>query len=72
MDLHTHDHDVLRRKYRRGFVIRLIWPGASLKIFFHQLTQSIIILTMVLIASSSYSIIIISVNNENVYRILNN
>ena len=46
------------------------WRDDRIPIFFHQLTQSIIILTMVLIASSSCSIILISVNNENVYRIL--
>ena len=71
MDLHTHDH-LCSKTLIPTRLCNTIEPGASLKIFFHQLTQSIIIWTMVLIASSSYSIIIISVNNENVYRILNN
>ena len=75
MDLHTHDHLCSKTLIPTRLCNTIDLAGSkllSLKIFFHQLTQSIIILTMVLIASSSYSIIIISVNNENVYRILNN
>ena len=68
MDLHTHDHALIPTRLCNTIDLATSKPLD----FLHQLTQSIIILTMVLIASSSCSIIIISENNENVYRILKN
>ena len=72
MDLHSHDH-LCSKALIPTLLCNTIDLAASKPLdSFHQLTQSIIILTMVLIASSSCSVIIISVNNENVYPILNN
>ena len=72
MDLHTHDH-LCSKAFIPTRLCNTIDLAASKSLdFFNQLTQSIIILPMGLIASSSCSIIIISVNNENVCCILNN
>ena len=62
MDLHTHDH-LCSKAFIPTRLCNTIDLAASK-------TQSIIILPMGLIASSSCSIIIISINNENVYHTL--
>ena len=72
MDLHTHDHLCSKALIPTQLCNTIDLAASKPSDFFHQLTQSITILTMVLFASSSCSIINISVNNENVYLILNN